>query len=322
MGWGLGANDSANVFGTAVSSRMVNYRIAILLTALFVMLGAIIGGEPGIVTLSKELRKDTAFTVKNETDIAKADRKARRTAVVVTFAAAFTVIILTVAKMPISTSQAVVGAIAGVAVLQRSLDIGSLLKIIACWLGTPLGAMLLTFIFYYAFRGLIRKLTPSVFVYDPIMSLLLIICGCYGAYALGANNVANVSAIFVGHNMLTMSEAKIFGGITIAFGVITYAKPVMMTVGKSIVKLGAFDALICVLSHAVTVHVYALIGVPVSTTQAIVGSVIGIGIIKGGQTINYRTLARISLGWFATPFMAALLSILLYFAANLYYIPE
>jgi len=216
----------------------------------------------------------------------------------------------------------VVGAIAGVAALQHSLDIGSLMKVVACWIGTPLGAMLLTFIFYYSLRMVFRKLNLPVFTYDPVMSLLLIICGCYGAYALGANNVANVGAIFVGHNMLSVNEAKIFGGITIAFGVLTYAKPVMMTVGKSIVKLDAFTALICVLSHAVTVHVYALIGVPVSTTQAIVGSVIGIGIIKGGQTINYKSLAQIGIGWLATPVSAAILASLFYFAANMYYIPE
>ncbi|MFA6293886.1 MAG: inorganic phosphate transporter [Victivallales bacterium] len=322
MGWGLGANDSANVFGTAVSSRMVNYRLAIWLTALFVMLGAVCDGERGINTLSNELRKDTTFTSPGPQDQEKADRKARRTAIVVSFSAALAVIFLTLMKLPISTSQAVVGAIAGVGILQHSLNTGSLLKIIICWLGTPVGGMLFTFIFYYLFRAVIRKLNMPVFVYDPVMSILLIITGCYGAYALGANNVANVSAIFVGHNMLTVREATVFGGITIAIGVLTYAKPVMMTVGKSIVKLDAFTALTCVFSQALTVHIYAIVGVPVSTTQAIIGAILGIGIIKGGQTINFRKLTQVGIGWLATPLIAALMSALLYFIANLRYLPD
>ncbi len=321
MGWGLGANDSANVFGTAVSSRMVNYKLAILLTAVFVVLGAVVDGEPGIRTLSEELRGKTTLEGSGTATPEKLRQKAVKTAIVVSFAAAFTVVIFTLLKMPISSSQAVVGAITGVGIMQNTLNIRSLMEIVACWIGTPIGAMLFTFIFYIIFRGIVRKLKPSVFVYDPIMSILLIVCGCYGAYALGGNNVANVTAIFVGHGMLTMEEAKIFGGLTIAFGVLTYARPVMMTVGKSIVKLDAFAALICVLSHAVTVHCYAMIGVPVSTTQAIVGAVVGIGIIKGGQSINYKSLSHIWVGWLATPIVAALIAILFYVLSNLSYVP-
>ncbi|MCX6985621.1 MAG: inorganic phosphate transporter, partial [Lentisphaerae bacterium] len=212
-------------------------------------------------TLSHELRRDTTFSSPGTYDQERADSKARRTAIVVSFSAALAVIFLTILKLPISTSQAVVGAIAGVGIFQDSLNTGSLLKIVICWIGTPIGGMLFTFIFYYAFRAVARKLNMTVFVYDPVMSILLIITGCYGAYALGANNVANVSAIFVGHGMLSVREATIFGGITIAIGVLTYAKPVMMTVGKSIVKLDAFSALTCVFSQALTVHIYAIIGV-------------------------------------------------------------
>jgi PiT family inorganic phosphate transporter len=322
MGWGLGANDTANVFGTAVSSRMVKYTLAIWLTALFVIIGAICEGARGIDTLSNELRRETSFTNASPQNQEKIDSKARRTAIIISFSAALAVILLTLMKLPVSTSQAVVGAIAGVGILQSSLNTGSLLKIIICWIGTPVGGMFFTLIFYFIFRAVIRKLNMPVFVYDPVMSILLIVTGCYGAYALGANNVANVGAIFVGHNMLTAKQAAIFGGFTIAFGVLTYAKPVMMTVGKSIVKLDAFSAFTCVFSQALTVHIYAIIGVPVSTTQAIIGAILGIGIIKGGQTINFKKLTQVSIGWIATPLIAALLGSLLYFIVHLTYMPD
>jgi PiT family inorganic phosphate transporter len=95
----------------------------------------------------------------------------------------------------------------------------------------------------------------------------------------------------------------------------------MITVGKGIVRLDAFSAFICVLSQAVTVHIYAIVGVPVSTSQAIVGAVLGIGFIRGVHTINIRTLGFVSAGWLATPFVAAFLSIIFYYIANLYYMP-
>lgn len=92
-----------------------------------------------------------------------------------------------------------------------------------------------------------------------------------------------------------------------------------MTVGKGIVKLDSFSAFICVLAHAVTVHVFAIIGVPVSTSQAIVGAVIGVSLIKGFQVINFKTLRKVCLGWLATPFVAAVVAMLMYFIAHLKY---
>lgn len=320
LGWSLGANDSANVFGTAVSSKMVRYTLAIWLTAIFVVIGAILQGEAGIRTLSEELQNKGAETAANVKVVAKPKATAMKIAIIASFAAALTVTIMTLIKIPVSTSQAVVGAIIGIGLMEQNVNLKGLGKVIACWIGTPIGGALFTFIFYWLFKKIINKWKPSIFVYDPTMRILLIVCGCYGAYALGANNVANVSAVFVGEGMLTVRKAAIFGGISIAFGALTYSKAVMMTVGKGIVKLDAFSAFICVLAHAVTVHIYAIIGVPVSTSQAIVGAVLGIGVIKGGQTINFKTLRNVAAGWTATPFVAGIFSALGYFVAHLQYV--
>jgi PiT family inorganic phosphate transporter len=51
LGWTLGSNDSANVFGTAVATKIVTYRTAILLTSAFVILGALMEGEKCFATL-------------------------------------------------------------------------------------------------------------------------------------------------------------------------------------------------------------------------------------------------------------------------------
>lgn len=290
LGWSLGANDSANTFGTAVATRIVSYRTAVILIAIFVVVGACLQGQGGIETLSK------------------LTAQSHRTAVICLFAAALTVAGMTMLKLPVSTSQAAVGAIVGVGLMQGDLDLSRLTKVIVCWVGTPIGGMVICVIVYHVLRCIVRIWRPSVFSYDPVMRIALIVCGCYSAYALGANNVANVSAVLVSTNMLTPFKACLFGGLAIALGALTFSRGVMMTVGKGIVKLDVFSSLCCVLTLAVTVHIYAMVGVPVSTSQGIIGAVLGIGVVKGLQTVNGGMLCRIMAGWLATPFIAGLVA--------------
>lgn len=99
LGWSLGANDAANIFGTAVSSRMVKFATAAIFSSIFVILGAILEGSAGIETLGSLSVMDLA------------------TAGTSSLAAAIAVTIMTVLKLPVSTSQAVVGSIIGVGVM-------------------------------------------------------------------------------------------------------------------------------------------------------------------------------------------------------------
>lgn len=300
LGWGLGANDAANSFGTAVSTGMVSWRRAAMLMSLFVILGAYLQGDAGIATLS-------GLTIQDRT-----------TATVTVFAAAGTVILMTLLRLPISTSQAVVGAIVGVGIMHGHLNLGGLGKVAACWIGTPVGGAVFYVIFHVAFKGVNRVLKPSVFVLDPIARGGLILFGCYGAYALGANNVANVSAVLVDSGVMGPRPAAILGGLSIAAGICTLSKRVMLTVGQRIVaEMNMFAAVIVVLAHAATVHLYALIGVPVSASQAVVGALLGISLLKGLQVVRLRTLSHVALAWVATPVTAALVAAVLYVLAHL-----
>jgi len=319
LGWSLGANNSGNVFGTAVASGMVKYRLAIWLIAAFVALGAILQGEAGIKTLSEDLNKRQAAD--GTSTLEKSNDSALKFAIATSMAAAITVTALTFLKLPASASQAIVGAIAGVGILRGDANWDGFGKVLACWVATPLGGIVFTLAFYWIFRKILRKWRPSVFEYDPVVRLGLIICGCYGAYALGANNVANVAAVFVGKGMLTAKQAAVFGAVCIAVGAVTYSKPVMTTVGKGIVKLDSFSAFVCVLSQGVSMYIFALVGVPVSSSQAIVGAALGIGVIKGAQTVNFKTLFHVAAGWTATPLAAGLAAAGIYAAMKLRYVP-
>ena len=293
LGGGLGANDAANCFGTAVSSRLVSWRHAAVLAAVFVVLGAVTQGEAGLATLQ-------GLTQQSATAAGLA-----------ALAAGLTVAGMTALRLPVSASQAVVGAMLGASVLGGRVDTGQLDKIVLCWVGTPLGAMLMACVLYHVLRLPLMWLRLSTFTRDPVLRVGLILCGCYSAHALGANNVANVASFLIADGRLTPHLAVAFGGLTIAAGILLFSRGVMITVGRGITPLDGFSALVVVLAQGVTVHLYALLGVPVSTSQAIVGAVLGMGLGKGVQILNLRTLGHVLLGWVMTPVVAAVLGAVL-----------
>lgn len=303
LGWSLGANDASNVFGSAVAARMVKFRTAAILASVFVLLGALLEGQAGIETLK-------GLTPLN-----------LEQAVVTSVAAAVTVTIMTFLSLPVSTSQAVVGAILGIALLNQNINTPGLRKVVVCWIGTPLGGMILSIMIYRVLAFFYNKLNINLFQADNLLRLSLIGAGSYGAYALGANNVANVTAVFVGAGELTLFSAVLLGGLSIDLGILTFSRRVMETVGRRLVKLDPFSALVVLLAEAITVHIYTIIGVPVSTSQAVIGAVLGIGIIKGIRTVERRTLINILIGWFFTPTIAAVIALSIYFAIHLRYVP-
>ena len=293
LGGALGANDAANVFGTAVASHMVRLRRAVAITAVLVVAGAVLGGAPGIRTLGG-MTDQTAWS-----------------AMVVSVVAGLTVLGMTALRLPVSTSQAVVGAILGMGLYIDPAGVrwAALGKVVACWVGTPVGAAVFAATAFPTLGWALDRLRLNIVWRSIVLRSSLLAAGAYGAYALGANNVANVTGVFYGTGVLDGLHGRqyllaLVGGLAIAGGVVAFGKAVMFTVGRDLVKLGAFAALVAVLAEAVTVHVYSFVGVPVSTSQAVVGAVLGIGLSRGARTVHARVLLRIVAGWLATPAVA------------------
>ena len=338
LGWSLGANDAANVFGSAVGTRMIGFRKAALYCGAFVILGAVISGAGAARTLS---------------DLGGLNAIAG--AFVVSLAAGITVYWLTSLGYPVSTTQAIVGAILGWDLFSGSIiDFASLEKIVISWLLSPILAGICSALLYLLLSFLIKRARIHMFNLDSLTRTGLLIVGIAGAYALGANNIANVVGIFVPISPLEhisfwgwfkMSPAQqlfLLGGISIAVGTLTSGEKVMMTVGRGITEMSPVAAFVAVAANAVVLFAFASHGlrtfllanglpafplVPVSSSQAIVGSIIGIGLVKGrGRGIHWRMLGEISLAWAATPVVAILISFIsLFIVQNVFqqrtYIP-
>jgi PiT family inorganic phosphate transporter len=175
---------------------------------------------------------------------------------------------------------------------------------------------------------------------DVFVRYALVVVGAFGAYSLGANNIANVVGVFVpvspfkdlnlgGLISITgVQQLYLLGALSIVVGIYTYSHKVMRTVGKDLFHLSPITALIALSAEAIVLFLFASRGlynvllslglptiplVPVSSTQVIVGAVVGIGLSKGGKNIRYNILARISFAWVAAPVLAALISFTLLF---------
>lgn len=330
MGWSLGANDAANIFGTAVGTKMVKFRTAAIICCLFITFGAVFGGSGashGLGSLGVVDQLSGAF--------------------VLSLSAAVTVLWMTRSGLPVSTSQAIVGAILGWNFFTgKSTDIRVLTNIVGTWVYGPILAGVFAALLFLLVRRMVNSSTIHLLLLDRYTRGGLLIAGAFGAFALGANNIANVMGVFIQaidlparqFFFISLSgEQQLFllGGLAISVGVVTYSKRVMMTVGNNLFKLSPVSAFVVVLATAIVLFLFsstvlsdffisvglpAIPLIPVSQSQACVGAVLGIGLIKGGwRNINYRLLGKISIGWITTPIVSALLSyILLFFMQNIF----
>jgi PiT family inorganic phosphate transporter len=330
LGWSLGANDAANIFGTAVGSRMVRFGTAALICSVFVVLGATISGSGAAHTLG---------------ELGSVDAIAG--AFMAALAAALTVFVMTKLGLPVSTSQGIVGAIIGWNLFSgHATDLSALTKILGTWVGAPLLGAVFGALLYLLTKWVLSLTKLHLLRLDAYTRWGLILAGAFGAYALGANNIANVMGVFVPSspftsfsvgNVLTMSSVEqlfLLGAIVIAVGVFTYSRKVMMTVGDGIMALTPVAAWVVVVAQSLVLFLFASAGlkaflegaglpslplVPVSSSQAVVGAVIGIGLLQGGRAIRWSLLGRISAGWVATPVIAAgICFISLFFLQNVF----
>jgi PiT family inorganic phosphate transporter len=298
VGWSIGANDAANALGTAVGSKVLTLRQAIVLITLFGFLGAFLQGSYVTKTIGKgivpmdQLGKNVAVYL----------------AMVSAFAACAWVVLATYWKMPISTSHSIVGAVAGSGLaLHTTVKWKVLIDIFICWIFTPIGAAILGYIFYRLFKNTLYRIFPRKYLRIGIAALI-IVSGCYVAYTWGANDVANSVGVIVGAGILTPKMSVILGGLAIVLGIMTWGYKVIETIGSEITHLLPIMAFSAQLASAINVHIYTVFGIPVSTSHSIVGAIFGVGLVRGVRVLNIRIMREIIICWLATPFISGIIS--------------
>ncbi|WP_375321249.1 inorganic phosphate transporter [Aliivibrio logei] len=161
---------------------------------------------------------------------------------------------------------------------------------------------------------------------ESIFSTLMVITACAMAFAHGSNDVANaigpLSAVVstVEHMGEITTKSTIawwilpLGGIGIVVGLATLGHKVMATVGTGITELTPSRGFAAQLATASTVVLASGTGLPISTTQTLVGAVLGVGFARGIGALNLGVVRNIVASWVVTLPAGALLAVVFYYA--------
>lgn len=158
---------------------------------------------------------------------------------------------------------------------------------------------------------------------DRLFAQLQVLTACYVAFAHGANDVANavgpLAAIFsvVQTKAVALRVEVPFwmllgGGIAVGGGLMLFGTRVMETIGRNITELTPMRGFCAQFGAATTILICSRLGLPISTTHVLVGSVVGIGIMRGMGSLDLRVLKNIGLSWIVTLPFTVLLSMLLF----------
>jgi PiT family inorganic phosphate transporter len=390
MAWNIGANDVANSMGTSVGSGALTLKRAIIIAAIFELLGAVILGAHVTDTVRKGIVDPMAFSDNMYLFIYGM--------MAALLAAAVWITIATFYGLPISTSQSIVGGVAGFGIAaiilgqvsSSTLHLEVLGKIVASWIISPLVGALLAFIMFWIIKNLIldkadpvkatKKVAPFLlflvftviiaavlikapkgsiiygistessiliavvvgffafligyqylFRYKPkkaktdwekygrvefIFVYLQIISACAVAFAHGSNDVANaigpVAAIYstlikgaIETKTAVPIVLLILGGIGIVIGLSTWGYRVIKTIGEKIAEITPTRGFSAEFGAALTILACSLLKLPVSTSQVLVGAVIGVGFARGISAIDFRVVRNIIISWIVTIPVAA-----------------
>ena len=161
---------------------------------------------------------------------------------------------------------------------------------------------------------------------ERVFGVLMIITAAAMAFAHGSNDVANaigpLAAIYsvvesgglIGAKSALPIWILLVGGAGIVVGLITYGHKVIATIGTGITQLTPSRGFAATLAAAATVVIASGTGIPVSTTQVLVGAVLGVGLARGMAALDTRVINKIFLSWIVTLPAGAFMSILFFFA--------
>lgn len=171
-----------------------------------------------------------------------------------------------------------------------------------------------------------RELQPNSKRFSPVESVfaqLQVLTACYVAFAHGANDVANaigplaaIYSVVKTKSVALQVEVPFWmlfvGGIAVGGGLLAFGTRVMQTIGKNITEITPIRGFCAEFGAATTILICSRLGLPVSTTHVLVGSVVGVGIMRGMGTLDLRILKNIGLSWLVTLPFTLVLAMVLY----------
>lgn len=299
----MGASGIAPSFASIYGGRLIKKKKALLLFGFFVILGAVTLGRGVTVTLGKGLLPEEIINFK--------------VVLVILGSASAGLFLANILKIPQSTSQVTVGAIAGAGLYFKHLKVTTLFwKILPMWVILPLLSYFLTWLIY-------RKIYPpeddnlhiyqKLFANEKNLRLSALAMSCYVAFAIGTNNVGNAVGPLFGAGILGVNLGLLLVSPLFGIGALVLGKGTLETAGKEIVPLGLFSSTLVSFVTATLLIFASILGIPQSLVQLNIFSILAISCLKNGhrRTLDQRLTKKTFLIWTVTPLIAMIISYLL-----------
>jgi PiT family inorganic phosphate transporter/sulfate permease len=297
----VGGNNSAAEMGPAFGAGVRSKKEAVLLIAVFSLLGAVLAGGHVVQTVGKDIIPGAAMG------------KHFGAVVIILLSATSIIAFANYLRVPIATSHAMVGSVVGMGVYLGSVNWEKVGVIVAWWLVTPLASLVISFLLgRYAYDRLHRWVNhlPAQNTVQFFYRGFLTLSGCYMAFSAGSNSLAKAVSPLVGAEIVTPTTGAVLGGMGMAAGALMVGPRLLHTVGKGITAIDPLKAMLIELVCGTIVLTASRAGVPVSLAEIITCSVIGFGCAHAGirstaQNRHVRTIYKL---WPACPLMTALMS--------------
>ncbi len=312
MAVALGGNDAATPTETAVGARVLTIRQAVALFAVFAALGAMTQGFMVMKTIGTGI-------------VPSINLLGAIIAVLSTF---IWIMFCNFYGLEISVTHSIIGGILGYGIAAygvSEVQWSVVQNVGISWLTSPLLAALAAFLLY-------KFLASAIAKYDGIkrgLPSVLKLALCYSAYAFGTNDIANATGVYVTVAMMVLGSPPeysvmlllaVFGSLGIAVGGFLLGPKVIETVAFRITRLNPVSGTAAEVANALVVHLFTIVpfallgyGMPVSTSLASVGALVGVGLAcYGSSGINRRTVTLLFSSWVATVLITALMTYILY----------
>ncbi|HMK53414.1 MAG TPA: inorganic phosphate transporter [Methanobacteriaceae archaeon] len=309
MAFNIAANDIGNSVGTTVGSGSLTMRRALILGAIFEFIGALYFGNNVIKTVGSGIISPDVLQVTG--------------AFIVTLAAALWITITIIRKIPISGSDAIISAVVGVGIVSvgvSNINWQTLEFIVLSWIFSPLIGLAAGFSVYYLLKNFfLNRVTriASESRLEKIFSYLQIGSSAFTALNVGAIDIAVATGVlYYAFGTGTSVDIKFLGAIGIVLGILVAGGRITDTIGRRITDLIPSRGFSAQISAATVVFFFAGLGMPVSPTQTLVGTVIGVGLARGSSTIKLDVIKNIATTWVVTIPACILISASLYLLLN------
>ena len=308
----IGANDASNVFGSAVGSKMVKFRSAIIFFIIFIILGAVINAE-NPSKISGDLVLDYP--------------ELKKIFLIILPVVLVTIISLKI-KIPSSISQSIIFSLIGFSLAEKlNINYDLFKKLIYFWIATPILAFLFSIIFCWILFNLVRIFKLNIFQIDYQIRIFLVIFGCIAAFALGAHLTAAIVGIyapFLNLNIellnfnLVLDDNKLyfFGSLLIGVGAFIFSQKIVKSIGSQISNIKPIPALAILLTQIIILFSFSssfiidsfnlflpfeLFAMPLSASHITFASIIGVASFNKFREVKPRYTKKIILSWIIIP---------------------